>query len=116
MNGGMKNINYVMSSIMALGSSLSDVIRMTTWAPAQEIQRPQLGNLDVGAEADLAVFRLEKGQFGMLDSARARMNASQRLLCELTLRKGQVAWDLNGLASDDWQSFQYRKGPFFKKQ
>ena len=51
----------------------------------------------------------------MLDSARARMNASQRLLCELTLRKGQVAWDLNGLASDDWQSFQYRKGPFFKK-
>ena len=43
---------------------------MTTWAPAQEIQRPQLGNLDVGAEADLAVFRLEKGQFGMLDSAR----------------------------------------------
>ncbi len=116
MNGGMKNINYVMSSIMALGSSLSDVIRMTTWAPAQEIQRPQLGNLDGGAEADVAVFRLEKGQFGMLDSTRARMNASQRLLCELTLRKGQVAWDLNGLASDDWQSFQYRKGPFFKKQ
>jgi dihydroorotase len=115
MNGGMKNIDYVMSSIMALGSSLSDVIRMTTWAPAQEIQRPQLGNLDVGAEADLAVFRLEKGQFGMLDSARARMNASQRLLCELTLRKGQVAWDLNGLASDDWQSFPYKKGPFIKK-
>ena len=43
------------------------------------------------------------------------MDGTQRLLCELTLRKGQVAWDLNGLASEDWQKFQYRKGPFFKK-
>jgi dihydroorotase len=115
MNGGMKNTANVMSAILALGSSLADVVRMTTWAPAQEIHRPQLGNLDVGAEADVAVFRVEKGQFAMLDSARARMNASQRLLCELTLRKGQVAWDLNGLAGEDWQKFQYRKGPFFKK-
>jgi dihydroorotase len=116
MNGGMKNINNVMTAIMALGSSLSDVVRMTTWAPAQEIQRPQLGNLDIGAEADIAVLRLEKGHFGVLDSARARMPATQRLLCELTLRKGVVSWDLNGISSDDWQRFNYRKGPFFKKQ
>jgi len=115
MNGGMKNIANVMSAVMALGSSVPDVVRMATWAPAQEIHRPQLGNLDVGAEADIAVFRVEKGQFGMLDSAGARMPATQRLLCEMTLRKGQVAWDLNGLVSQDWQKFQYRKGPFFKK-
>ena len=115
MNGGMKNIANVMSAIMALGSTLSDVVRMTTWAPAQEIKRPRLGNLDAGAEADIAVFRLEKGQFGMLDSAGARMPGTPRLLCEMTLRKGQVAWDLNGLANEDWQKFHYRKGPFFKK-
>src|SRR3954469_13268576 len=115
MNGGMKNIANVMSAVMALGSSVPDVVRMATWAPAQEIHRPQLGNLDVGAEADIAVFRVEKGQFGMLDSAKARMPSKQRLLCELTLRKGQVAWDLNGLATEDWQKFNYRKGPFFKK-
>lgn len=115
MNGGMKNINHVMSAIMALGSSFQDVVRMSTWAPAQQIKRPQLGNLDVGAEADIAVFRLEKGQFGVVDSARARMPATQRVLCEMTLRRGQVAYDLNGLGSDDWQKFQYRKGPFFKK-
>jgi len=115
MNGGMKNTSNVMSAIMALGSSLAEVVRMTTWAPAQEIHRPQLGNLDVGAEADIAIFRVENGHFGMLDSARARMPASQRLMCELTLRKGQVAWDVNGLASADWRKFNYRKGPFFKK-
>jgi dihydroorotase len=115
MNGGMKNINYVMSGLMALGSSLAEVVRMASWAPAQEIHRPQLGNLDPGSEADIAIFRVENGRFGMLDSAKARMPASQRLLCEMTLRKGQVAWDLNGLASEDWQKFSYRKGPFFKK-
>src|SRR5205823_417681 len=101
MNGGMKTIVNVMSSIMALGSSVADVVRMTTWAPAQEIRRPQLGNLEVGAEADVAVFRLEKGRFGALDSAGGRMPSTERLLCELTLRRGQVAWDLNGLASED---------------
>ena len=115
MNGGMKNINNVMSAILALGSPLADVIRMSTWAPAQEIKRPQLGNLDVGAEADIAVLRVEKGAFGMLDSAQARLAGTQRIITEMTLRKGSVAFDLNGLGSEDWQHFPYRKGPFFKK-
>jgi dihydroorotase len=115
MNGGMKSMNNVMSAILALGSPLTDVIRMSTWAPAQQIKRPQLGNLDVGAEADIAVLRVEKGTFGMLDSALARMPGSQRIITEMTLRKGVVAFDLNGLASEDWQRFSYRKGPFFKK-
>ena len=61
MNGGMKNYNNVMTAILALGSPIADVVRMSTWAPAQEIHRPQLGNLDVGAEADIAVLRVEKG-------------------------------------------------------
>jgi len=115
MNGGMKNIDNVMTDIMGLGSSFADVVRMASWAPAQEIKRPTLGNLDVGAEADVAVFRLETGRYGLLDSAGARRSGAQRILCEMTLRKGVVSWDLNGLASGDWKSFPYRKGPFFKK-
>ncbi len=115
MNGGLKNMNNVMSAILGLGTPLAEVFRMATWAPAQEIRRPQLGNLDVGAEADIAVLRVEHGHFGLLDSAGARMPGTQRIICELTLRKGQVAWDLNGLASEDWQNFHYRKGPYFKQ-
>ena len=115
MNGGMKNIDNVMTDIMGLGSSFADVVRMATWAPAQEIRRATLGNLDVGAEADVAVFRLETGRYGLLDSAGAKMPGTQRIVCELTLRKGVISWDLNGLASEDWKTFKYRKGPFFKK-
>ena len=41
------------------------------------------------------------------------VNGAERMSCELTLRKGMVVWDRNGIAAQDWQSFPYRKGPFF---
>jgi dihydroorotase len=82
---------------------------MSTWNPANEIKRPQLGNLDVGAEADVAVLRVDKGKFGFVDSAGAKNSGTQMIVCELTLRKGKVAWDLNGRASEDWKNFKYDK-------
>ncbi|HWB84929.1 MAG TPA: amidohydrolase/deacetylase family metallohydrolase [Bryobacteraceae bacterium] len=115
MNGPMKNLDNVMTDLLGLGSSIEDVVRMATWAPAQEIRRKQLGNLDPGTTADVAVLRVEKGQFGLLDSAGAKKEGTQRIVCELTLREGQVAWDLNGLASEDWKTFRYKKGPFIHK-
>ena len=115
MNGGMKNFNNVMSDILALGSPLADVIRMSTWAPAQEIKRPQLGNLDVGAEADIAVLRVEKGAFGMLDSAQARMAGTQRIVTEMTLRKGVVAYDMNGLGERGLAAFQLPERPVLQE-
>ncbi len=111
MNGGMKDMANSLSELMALGSSLQDVVRMSTVAPANEIHHPELGNLDVGAEADIAVFKLANGQFGFLDSAGARRSGTNRLVTELTFRKGQVVWDLDGLATEDWKSFPYKKGP-----
>ncbi|HYM12867.1 MAG TPA: amidohydrolase/deacetylase family metallohydrolase, partial [Bryobacterales bacterium] len=111
MNAGMKDMDNVMSKFLDLGSSIEDVIRMSTVNPAKEIHRPELGNLDVGAEADVAVLRVERGQFGFLDSAGARKMGTQKIVCELTLRKGQIIWDLNGLASEDWKTFHYRRRP-----
>ena len=115
MNAGMKDMTNIMSELMVLGSTLQDVVRMSTWDPAREIKHPELGNLDVGAEADIAVLRLQNGHFGEIDSVNARRPGTSRLVTELTLRKGEVVWDLNGLAGEDWQSFHYRKGPFYRK-
>lgn len=109
MNAGMKDMAHTMSKILNLGSSLADVIRMSTWNPAQEIKRPQLGNLDVGAEADIAVLRLDHGKFGLVDSAGARKTGDRMLVCELTVRAGKVVWDLNGRSSVDWRKFPYQK-------
>jgi dihydroorotase len=58
----------------------------------------------VGALADVAVLRLEKGQFGFIDSFGARHPGTQRLSCELTLRDGKVVYDTNGLARPDWNT------------
>jgi dihydroorotase len=105
----MKDMTISMSKLLNLGSSLAEVVRMSTWNPAKEIKRPQLGNLDVGADADIAVLRLDRGKFGFLDSAGAKKIGDRLLVCELTLRAGKVVWDLNGRAAQDWQKFPYQK-------
>jgi dihydroorotase len=110
-NAGMKDMLQSMSKILALGIKLDDVIRMSTANPARQIKKPQLGNLDVGAEADIAVLRLDRGKFGLLDSASARYPGDRLLACEMTVRKGAVVWDWNGRAAADWKSFPYRRRP-----
>jgi dihydroorotase len=109
MNAGMKDMTNIMSKLMSLGSPLSEVIRMSTWNAAKEIRRPLLGNLDPGADADIAVLRLDRGNFGFVDSAGARKSGNQLITCEMTLRAGKVMWDLNGRASQDWKIFPYQK-------
>src|SRR2546428_68169 len=97
MNAGMKDMLNVMSKFINMGMSVDDVIVRSTWHPAREIKREELGNLSVGAAADLAVLRLEKGDFGFVDVAGARMKGTQKLVCELTARDGKVVYDLNGI-------------------
>jgi dihydroorotase len=109
MNAGMKDLPNVMSKVLNLGATLEEVIRLSTWSPAQQIQHPELGNLDVGAEADIAVLRLEHGKFGFLDGAGARMDGNRRITAEATIRKGSVVYDLNGIAATDWRSYPYEK-------
>ena len=53
-----------------------------------------------GAPADIAVLRLEKGDFGFVDVYKAWMKGTQRLVCELTLRDGLVVYELNGLSRE----------------
>lgn len=114
MNAGMKTMDNSMSSVLNLGASLADVIAMSTWNPAKQIKRPELGHLDVGADADIAVLSVDKGQFGFIDSAGAAYPGNQRIVTELTLRSGRVVWDLNGRASESWKSFQYDKKKWTK--
>lgn len=102
MNGGMKNINNVMSKFLNMGLSIQEVIAATTSQPAKYIQRKDLGHLSVGGLADVTLMNIRKGDFGFIDTRGKRMKGNQKLECELTLRDGKVVYDLNGLASSDW--------------
>ncbi len=106
MNGGMKTMANTASKILALGVPLADVIRMSTWNPAQQVKRPDLGQLSVGAVADVVVLDAKAGKFGFLDSSRqAVANGDTLLVPELTIKDGNVEWDLNGIAGEAWETF-----------
>ena len=102
MNAGMKDMLNVMGKFLAMGMSLDDVILRSTANPAKEIQLEQLGNLSVGSPADVSVLRLEKGKFGYVDPRGGRLEGSQKLTCEMTVRDGKVVYDLNGLTAVPW--------------
>ena len=102
MNGGMKDQLNVMSKFLNMGLSMEEVITKSTWNPAQYIKRTDLGHLTVGAEADLTVLDLLEGEFGFIDVRGYRMDGTQKLDCELTVKGGQVMWDLNGISRPHW--------------
>jgi dihydroorotase len=102
MNAGMKGMDNLMSKFLAMGLALKDVVAESTWNPAREIHREDLGNLSPGAVADVTVLRLERGDFGYTDMYGARLKSNRKLTAELTLRDGKVVWDLNGITRPDW--------------
>ena len=101
-NAGMKDILNVMSKFLNLGMPLADVVRANTARAAEIVKHPELGHLGAGAEADVAVLSLRRGRFGFVDSGGGRMDGDQKLECELTIKGGQVVWDLNGLSRPMW--------------
>jgi dihydroorotase len=53
--------------------------------------------------ADIAVLKLTKGDFGFEDVRGKKIGGNQKLHCELTLREGEVVYDLNGISMPSWQ-------------
>ncbi|MEM7367260.1 MAG: amidohydrolase/deacetylase family metallohydrolase [Bacteroidota bacterium] len=103
MNSAMKDMVNVMSKLLNIGLSLSEVVERSTWNPASIIQRTELGHLSPGAGADVAVLRMEEGVFGFIDVQGWKVEGDKRLICELTIRDGKVVWDLNGISRPSWK-------------
>jgi dihydroorotase len=99
MNNAMKDELSVMSKLLAIGMDFKSVIKAATWNPAMEIQREELGNLSVGADADIAILNLREGKFGFFDYTGYKIDADKKLECEMTIRVGKIVYDLNGIAN-----------------
>lgn len=102
MNGGMKDIVNVMSKFLNMGMPVFEVIQATTWNAAKAIKREDLGHLSVGAVADVTILNMREGDFGFIDVTKKKMKGNKKLECELTIREGEVVYDLNGIASQPW--------------
>jgi dihydroorotase len=104
MNAGMKDMLNVADKFLAMGQTVPQVVTEMTWNPAHEIKQDQLGNLSVGAPADIAVLSVEKGNFGFVDMYNTKLMGTQKLICQLTVRAGKVVYDLNGISADLWDA------------
>src|SRR5215469_8087920 len=101
--GVMLNLPNVMSKILALGVPLAEVIRESTTNPATEIGHPELGQIAVGSVADIAVLRVDHGNFGYADLAGGKVNGTERIVPEMTIRAGRVVFDLNARTAVPWR-------------
>ena len=99
MNNAMKDQLSVMSKMLGIGMDFKAVIKAATWNPAVEIKHEELGNLSVGADADIAILNLREGKFGFFDYTGYKIQADKKLECEMTIRGGKIVYDLNGIAT-----------------
>ncbi|MFT3935600.1 MAG: amidohydrolase/deacetylase family metallohydrolase [Chitinophagaceae bacterium] len=99
MNAAMKDILNIMSKFMAIGMKLEDLVQAVTWMPAKEIKHEELGNLSTGGIADIAILSMQEGAFGFYDYTGYKVEAKQKLECEMTIKGGKIVYDLNGIAN-----------------
>jgi dihydroorotase len=86
------DLAMTLCKFMHLGMSLYDVIQGATGRPAEIIgQQRRIGHLGEGADADVAVFRVEQGEYAYVDSEGHQEIGTQRLVPILVLKRGTLA-------------------------
>lgn len=86
---GKPYMPWVMSKLLNLGISLSDVVAMSTVSPARIIGRiDKLGTLREGAPADVAIMELINGPMRFVDTRNNEREGSRYLRPVQTIRGG----------------------------
>ena len=95
----------VMSKFLAMGMPMAEVVRRSTVEPAKQINHTELGTLTPGALADISVLEFVDRPARLSDSGPTGyriMKSEGRLLCQMTIKDGQVKWDYDGSSKSDW--------------
>lgn len=87
--GPMFDLPTTLSKFLNLGMNLPQVIACATVNAARAVHLPDAGTLAVGKPADVAVFRIEEGEFTFYDAFMNARNGSRMLVNTLTLVDGQ---------------------------
>jgi len=86
-------MNDLVSKFHALGMSLPETIRASTWRPAQVLGlQDNLGSLAPGMAGDAAVFDLREGRFVWHDMSGHNVEGKVRLDPFLTVKGGRIVW------------------------
>jgi len=94
-----------MSKLMVLGMPLQQAIMRSTENPAKAIGKfPEMGTLGEGHIADITVLRMRKGVFAYKDAWGKKKLGDKRLEAVMTVRNGEIVFDLDGLAFPEWET------------
>ncbi|MEZ5396013.1 MAG: amidohydrolase family protein [Bryobacterales bacterium] len=97
-------LTNVMSKFLNMGMTFEQVVECVTKNAAKAIRRYDLAGLAEGDIADIAVLKLERGQFEFLDSGRGKLIGDRNIRAAMTIRAGDVVWDQDGLAAEEWSN------------
>lgn len=89
-DGPAHDLLEVMSKFLALGMSLTEVIRATTQNPAKAMRQHNLGTLAPGALGDASILELRPGNFTHTDVLGEEITAGEKLFSRGLVVKG--AW------------------------
>ncbi len=80
-----------MSKFLHAGLSLSEVVEASTLRPARAIHREaEIGSLELGRRADIAVFRIQSGSYDYTDAFGHTERAAQQFVPVLTVNGGEI--------------------------
>ena len=88
--GPMFDLPTTLSKFLNLGMSLPDVIERATSRPALAMRRPDLGSLKPGSLADVALFRIDEGDYTFYDVQMEARKGTRLLVNTLTMLGGTV--------------------------
>jgi dihydroorotase len=98
LHGPVYDMPTTMSKFLMLGVPIERVIEMSTTRPAQVLnQTDELGTLQVGTRADIAVLEKQTGTFVFTDSYEQKRIGSELLIAATTIRGGEIVPGGGGL-------------------
>jgi len=91
-NGFAKSLPYIMSKYLTLGMPIYEVIRAVTATPAQWLDLPQIGTVQSGSLADVAIFRLVDAKADFIDNLGGHIQGNKLLKAQMTILNGQIVF------------------------
>ncbi|RUS15151.1 amidohydrolase [Endogone sp. FLAS-F59071] len=86
----MYDMPTTLSKFLNMGMGVEEVVAKATIVPAEVIGRPDLGRLEVGGVADVAVFELQSGKFEFKDVHGMSRMGDRRLVNIATILGGKL--------------------------
>jgi dihydroorotase len=109
--GPCYDMPVTLSKFLNLGMSIEQVIACATVNPARAMRKPELGTLCAGSVADVAMFRIEDGEFTFQDIHMNERAGTRLLVNTMTMIDGEILARADELPLQPWAALpEHQRG------